>query len=102
MLVTAPNWFMFAALLDGWDIILILAVVMILFLNRKLPEIAKGLGGGLSHFRGEMDGQAHDAGKSLGGIYGKAAAEALTSDNQTAELYDPAALQQPNANGHGR
>ena len=29
-------------------------------------------------------------GKSLGEIHGKAAADALTPDNQIAELYDPA------------
>ena len=35
---------------------------------------------------------ASDAGRSVGGIYGKAAAQALTPDNQVAELYDPAVL----------
>ena len=33
-----------------------------------------------------------DPGESVGGIYGKRAAEALTIDNQVAELYDPEAL----------
>jgi hypothetical protein len=50
----------------------------------------KGLGDWLSHSRDEIDRQAHDAGKSAGGVFGKPAAEALTPDNQTAELYDPA------------
>jgi hypothetical protein len=61
----------------------------------ELPQI-------LNVLRGEMslvemtavtfvrDRPAHDAGKSAGGIFGKPAAEALTPDNQTAELYDPA------------
>jgi hypothetical protein len=39
-----------------------------------------------------LDDGARDAGESLGGIYGKPAAEALTPDNRTAELYDPAVL----------
>ena len=32
-----------AAFLGGWEIILILAVVLILFGAKKLPELAKGL-----------------------------------------------------------
>ena len=40
----------------------------------------------------DLDQEAHDAGESLGGIYGKPAAQALTPDNQNAELYDPAAF----------
>src|SRR5262249_18551975 len=91
-----PNSFM----LGAWEIVLILAVLLILIGARKLPEIAKWLGDGFSHFRDEMDSQAHDAGRSLGGIYGKPAAEALTPGNKTAELYDPAALRQPNERGH--
>src|SRR5438552_3723647 len=75
--------FMLATFLDGWEVVLILAVVLILFGAKRLPEIAKGLGDGI-------DTQAHDAGKSAGGIFGKPATEALTPDNQTAELYDPA------------
>jgi hypothetical protein len=39
---------------------------------------------------------AEGAGKSLGGIYGKPAAEALTPANQTAELYDAATLRDSN------
>ena len=34
---------MFAGMLGGWEIILILAVVLILFGCKKLPELAKGL-----------------------------------------------------------
>ena len=39
-----------------------------------------------------MDDEAGEAGRSIGGIYGKPAAQALTPDNQVAELYDPAAF----------
>ena len=39
--------FMFAALgLGGWEMVLILAVVLLLFGARKLPDLAKGLGQG--------------------------------------------------------
>ncbi len=86
--------------LGGWEITLILAVVLVLFGARKLPELGRGLGRGIFEFRratkqvtDEIDEEASEAGRSVGGIYGKAAAEALTSDNQVAELYDPAIFQ---------
>ena len=40
-----------AALLGGWEIVLILAVVLILFGAKKLPELAKGLGQGIKEFK---------------------------------------------------
>lgn len=42
---------MFAGMLGGWEIILILAVVLILFGAKKLPELAKGLGSGIKEFK---------------------------------------------------
>lgn len=85
--------------LGGDEIILILAVVAILFGATQLPELARGLALGLDQFgksarevRDEIDEAASDAGRSLGGIYGKPAAQAITPDNQLAELYDPAVL----------
>ena len=42
---------MFAGFFGGWEIVLILAVVLILFGARKLPELAKGLGQGIKEFK---------------------------------------------------
>ncbi len=42
---------MLAGLIGGWEIILILAVILILFGARKLPELAKGLGQGIKEFK---------------------------------------------------
>jgi len=42
---------MFAGILGGWEIVLILAVMIILFGARKLPELAKGLGQGIREFK---------------------------------------------------
>ncbi len=42
---------MFGAFLGGWEIVLILAVVLILFGAKKLPELAKGLGTGIKEFK---------------------------------------------------
>ena len=86
--------------LGGGEIILILLLVLILFGSRKLPELGRGLRRGIFEFReatkqvtDAIDEQASEAGRSVGGIYGKAAAQALTPDNQVAELYEPAAPQ---------
>ena len=79
--------------LGGGEIILILALILIMFGANKLPELTKGLKKGFFEFRKAIDDEATEAGRSLGGIYGKAAPEALTPDNQVAELYDPACLQ---------
>ena len=83
--------------LGGGEIILPLALVLILFGAKKLPELARGLGRGIIQFRnstrgvaGEIDDAASEAGRSVGGIYGKRAFQALSPDNQVAELYRPA------------
>jgi sec-independent protein translocase protein TatA len=55
---------MFAAVLGGWEIVLILAVVLILFGAKKLPELAKGLGTGIKEFKKatrEVTDEIHNA-----------------------------------------
>jgi sec-independent protein translocase protein TatA len=42
---------MFLAFIGMWETVAILAVVLILFGARKLPELAKGLGSGIKEFR---------------------------------------------------
>ena len=103
-LVAIPS--MFADLLGGWEVVLILAVVLILSGAKHLPGITRGLSEGFFQFRKavgrlpkELDQEAHDAGESLGGIHGRPAAQALTPDNQTAELYDPAVFHKQGRTG---
>ncbi len=43
--------FMLAGFIGGWELILILAVVLLLFGSKKLPELAKGLGQGIKEFK---------------------------------------------------
>ena len=76
---------------------------------KRIPDFARGLGEGFSACRRrlddvskEMDQTAHDAGESVAGIYGRSAAQALTPDNQTAELYDPAVFHNQNRIGRVR
>jgi sec-independent protein translocase protein TatA len=42
---------MLAGFFGGWEIVLILAVVLLLFGAKKLPELAKGLGKGINEFK---------------------------------------------------
>jgi sec-independent protein translocase protein TatA len=42
---------MIAGIFGAWEIVLILAVVLILFGAKKLPELAKGLGTGIKEFK---------------------------------------------------
>jgi sec-independent protein translocase protein TatA len=42
---------MLAGIFGGWEIVLILAVVLLLFGAKKLPELAKGLGSGIKEFK---------------------------------------------------
>ena len=41
---------MLAGIFGGWEVVLIVAVVLILFGAKKLPELAKGLGTGITEF----------------------------------------------------
>ena len=108
MLGTAASASIFALFsLGGGEVILVLALIVILLGAKKLPEIARRLGEGFFEFRKhlgglskELDQEAHDAGESLGGICGKPARQALTPDNQTAELYNPAVFHNPHTNKH--
>lgn len=45
------NTLLFAGMLGGWEIILIMAVILLLFGAKKLPELAKGLGQGIKEFK---------------------------------------------------
>lgn len=47
----------------GWEqIILILAIVLLLFGGRKIPELMRGLGGGVKEFKSAMkDGEKENS-----------------------------------------
>ncbi len=42
------------SMLNGWEIFLIVAVILLLFGARKLPQFAKGLGQGIKEFKGAV------------------------------------------------
>ena len=39
------------AMLNGWEIVLIFAVILVLFGAKRLPELARGLGQGVREFK---------------------------------------------------
>jgi sec-independent protein translocase protein TatA len=42
---------MFAAFLGGWEMIMVLLAVLLLFGAKKIPDLAKGLGQGIREFK---------------------------------------------------
>ena len=42
--------------LKGWEIVVILFVVLLMFGGRKIPELMRGLGKGIREFKGGMSG----------------------------------------------
>ena len=55
---------MLAGFFGGWEIVLILAVILLLFGSKKLPELARGLGQGIKEFKkatNEVTSEIHNA-----------------------------------------
>jgi len=44
----------FLGMVGPWQIVLIVALVVLLFGGRKIPELMKGLGGGVKEFKKAM------------------------------------------------
>jgi len=42
--------------IGGWEVLLILLVVLLLFGAKRLPDLAKGLGKGIREFKGAVEG----------------------------------------------
>lgn len=50
------NGLIFLGVVGPWQIILILAIVLLLFGGKKIPELMKGLGKGIRNFKEGMSG----------------------------------------------
>lgn len=59
----------FLGIVGPWQIVLIVAIVLLLFGGRKIPELMRGLGGGVKEFkkamREEDDDKTKDDSKKL-------------------------------------
>ena len=87
---------MFAGIFGDWEIVLMVAIVLVLFFARNLPEIAKGLGIGIKEFRDAAKDVAEEVDKALdpGEKQSGVVSEAFTTANTTARFiyprpYDP-------------
>lgn len=73
------------SIFGGWELLLILSVVLILIPARKLPELSKGLGQGFHEFWKATQDVSEELNPKESGL----AYEALTHDNRTAEFLYP-------------
>ncbi|MGH7237682.1 MAG: twin-arginine translocase TatA/TatE family subunit [Candidatus Saccharimonadales bacterium] len=48
-------------LLEPWHIIIIVAVIMLFFGGKKIPELMKGLGKGMKEFKDAQNGESSSA-----------------------------------------
>ena len=78
---------MFAGM-QGWHLLIVLAVILLLFGAAKLPALAKSMGQSARVFKGEMKAMKDDD-KTAG------AAEASTVDNAAATPPQTTAIQTP-------
>ena len=54
------NSFIVLGIIGPWQIIIILAVVLLFFGGKKIPELMKGLGRGIRDFKDEMGNKEND------------------------------------------
>ncbi len=54
--------------LGGWEVFLILLVVLLLFGAKRLPELARGLGKGIREFKGAVEGIEKELDKTVDSI----------------------------------
>lgn len=53
----------FLGIIGPWQIVLIVAIVLLLFGGRKIPELMRGLGGGVKEFKKAMREEDDDTTK---------------------------------------
>ena len=51
----------YAGMIGPWQIVLIVALVVLLFGGKKLPELMKGMGKGIKGFKDEMNGAGEES-----------------------------------------
>lgn len=51
------NLFILLGVIGPWQIVLIVAIILLLFGGKKIPELMKGLGKGINEFKRGMSGE---------------------------------------------
>ncbi|MBV54799.1 MAG: twin-arginine translocase TatA/TatE family subunit [Candidatus Marinimicrobia bacterium] len=65
-IMSIPFLFVFPG---GWELVVIVLVILLLFGAKRLPELARGLGKGIREFKGavkDVEDDLDDAAKSVG------------------------------------
>jgi hypothetical protein len=75
------------ALLNGLEVVTLLAVILILFGYRYFGDLRRGLGQGF-RFRNQIDRMGEEAGRSVGYNYAKPIRGAITHNNEIVEFLD--------------
>ena len=57
------NIFVLLGMIGPWQIVLIVAVVLLLFGGRKIPELMKGIGKGAREFKRGLSGEDEEEGE---------------------------------------
>lgn len=77
-------------LFEGWDLVIILAIVVLLFGSTKLPELARGMGRSIRIFKSEMAEDKDDKTAEPTQIEAKAeTSETLTTETAKSEETQP-------------
>ncbi len=71
--------------LNGWHLVIILAVVLLLFGAPKLPGLARSLGQSMRIFRSEVKTMKAENGDDQGATDGDAAPDAPASNSSTSQ-----------------
>ena len=57
--------FVIAGMIGGWQIVIILAIILLLFGGRKIPELMRGLGKGIGEFKKGMKDDSDEDDSSI-------------------------------------
>ena len=74
--------------LEGWHIVIIVALVVLLFGSRKLPDAARSVGQSLRIFKSEMKAAAKDGGEGQADAKAAAATPAVETKIVTPTVSD--------------
>jgi len=77
---------MFAAFLGGWEWVIVILAVLLLFGAKKIPELARGLGTGIKEFKKatrEVTDEIHNAAEEKPAAPQKSIADSQTRSGQT-------------------
>ncbi|MHA4894260.1 twin-arginine translocase TatA/TatE family subunit [Pedobacter sp. PWIIR3] len=75
--------------MGGGEIMLILAVVLLLFGGKKLPELARGLGKGIRDFKDASEGVKREIHRNINSVGIADDIDSVINDNNTGSRYHP-------------